>query len=532
MTVDSHSWTMVSMDDGTASLAALKRLQAKYTDCVLLAKNGERVPATRALLAACSPELERRLDSVAAGGTLSLPELQNGEQAEELVAFAAGGEMRNPDRAVEAARAFHITTLEAQAVRLGGRAAPSKDREDEDSTGNSANGSAKTTTSGGRGTRSHGPSERSASSDVGGGRSAAEQGRSSSSSLGSVAAAIPTFFAKLNSYFSGAQPGGPGGPDSSRSDDHSRSSSLGARRSAAPSTDGAGPTDSSVLSSVHTNSEQDHTDHPFYAPRPRALVLRYWAWQLVAFLIGVSCWCEAWDYNLERGGLFMDDVMIKRNLNVVDPVFDWDRLIRTDYWGLEMFDPQVGGRGRGWTTIRDLMFEGGTSSRESIFLHGMIPRRSSPAQVWTHKSFRPITVYSFRFDYQNFGFDSSAFHRHNIVLHALSSLLLGYLGFHVLRFTPFFSALLSYYMLTHPVHTESMLYIVGRGDPQCVALMIPGLLVYFRIFQFKPVFAEEELEESAGAGDEKKRHKENAKKKILRPPPRPPKFFPGFLCSI
>ena len=52
-------------------------------------------------------------------------------------------------------------------------------------------------------------------------------------------------------------------------------------------------------------------------------------------------WKKAWYYNLEQGGLFMDDVMIKRNHNVVDPQFDWDRLLRTDYWGLEMFDPQV-----------------------------------------------------------------------------------------------------------------------------------------------------------------------------------------------
>ena len=116
----------------------------------------------------------------------------------------------------------------------------------------------------------------------------------------------------------------------------------------------------------------------------------------------------------------MDDVMIKRNHNVVDPNFDWDRLIRTDYWGLEMFDPQV----------------------------------------WTHKSFRPITVYSFRFDYQNFGFDSYAFHRHNIILHALSGLLLGYVAHTILKVGPFFSAYMTHIFLTHPVHTESLLYIV------------------------------------------------------------------------
>ena len=118
----------------------------------------------------------------------------------------------------------------------------------------------------------------------------------------------------------------------------------------------------------------------------------------------------------------MDDVMIKRNMNVVDPNFDWDRFIRTDYWGLEMFDPQV----------------------------------------WTHKSFRPVTVYSFRFDYQTFSFDSTAFHRHNIILHGLAGILTGYCAFSILKMSPLFSAYLSYLFLSHPVHTESLLYMVGR----------------------------------------------------------------------
>ena len=165
--------------------------------------------------------------------------------------------------------------------------------------------------------------------------------------------------------------------------------------------------------------------------------------QSVAFVLGISCWYHGWFFNLERGGLFMDDVMIKRNMNVVDPQFDWDRLIRTDYWGLEMFDPQV----------------------------------------WTHKSFRPVTVYSFRFDYQTYSFDSSAFHRHNIILHGIAGLITGFCAWWILDLNYLFSGLLTYLFLAHPVHTESLLYIVGRADPQCYDFMCIAMLLYHALLE-------------------------------------------------
>ncbi len=106
-----------------------------------------------------------------------------------------------------------------------------------------------------------------------------------------------------------------------------------------------------------------------------------------------------------------------------------------------------------------------------------------PPQVWTHKSFRPITVYSFRFDYQNFGFDSHAFHRHNIILHGLSGLLLGYVAHSILKVSPFFSAYMSHIFLTHPVHTESLLYIVGRADPQCTMFVFLAVIAYDKMIR-------------------------------------------------
>ena len=47
------------------------------------------------------------------------------------------------------------------------------------------------------------------------------------------------------------------------------------------------------------------------------------------------------DFNMEEKGFFMDDAMIRRNGLVVDAQMDWPKLWRTDYWGLEMFDPNT-----------------------------------------------------------------------------------------------------------------------------------------------------------------------------------------------
>ena len=44
---------------------------------------------------------------------------------------------------------------------------------------------------------------------------------------------------------------------------------------------------------------------------------------------------------MEANGFFMDDAMIRRNSLVVDKQMDWPKLWRTDYWGLEMFDPDT-----------------------------------------------------------------------------------------------------------------------------------------------------------------------------------------------
>jgi len=133
----------------------------------------------------------------------------------------------------------------------------------------------------------------------------------------------------------------------------------------------------------------------------------------------------------------MDDAMIKKNANVFEEI-NWRRILRTDYWGLEMFE------------------EG----------------------QWTHKSFRPLTILSFRWNYWLHSFDSTGFHVTNLVLHVLASLLLGALGFTSLGLPSGWSMLLAALFFAHPVHTESVLYIVGRADLLCCVGVFVAVLLY------------------------------------------------------
>merc|ERR1740117_1176656 len=97
---------------------------------------------------------------------------------------------------------------------------------------------------------------------------------------------------------------------------------------------------------------------------------------------------------------------------------------------------------------------------------------------WTHKSFRPLAVLTFRLNYWLHTFESSGFHITNLALHALSSALLGLFGWMAIGLGIDWALLLVMLFFAHPVHTESVLYIVGRADLICLALVLLAGLVY------------------------------------------------------
>ena len=156
----------------------------------------------------------------------------------------------------------------------------------------------------------------------------------------------------------------------------------------------------------------------------------------VGILLGLrilAAWMPAIHCKMES--FFMDDSMIARNANVYAEL-DLRRLFRTDYWGLDMF-----------------------------------------AGTWTHKSFRPLTVLTFRWNYLLHGFNSAGFHITNLSIHLLCSGLLGVVGIFAGLTSPW-AVLLALLFFAHPVHTESVLYIVGRADLLCLLSILLATLVH------------------------------------------------------
>lgn len=170
--------------------------------------------------------------------------------------------------------------------------------------------------------------------------------------------------------------------------------------------------------------------------RPSHLVLLLFAAAVLG--ITLAAYYPVATFNMEAGGFFMDDAMIRRNQVVVDNAMDWRRLMRTDYWGLEMFD----------------------------------------ASTWTHKSFRPLTVLTFRWNYQLHGFNNAGFHVTNAVLHGICSLQLGFFAWRALQLSWSWSLILAALFALHPIHTESICYVVGRADIICAQVLLLALEVY------------------------------------------------------
>ena len=135
----------------------------------------------------------------------------------------------------------------------------------------------------------------------------------------------------------------------------------------------------------------------------------------------------------------MDDVVaIQKNADVVSPGWtDWYNFMRHDFWGLDMFSGE-----------------------------------------WTHKSFRPVTTFSYRINWSLSGIDTSAFHVTNIVLHAIVSGLIVIFCNKTLSLSLIDSVLSGLLFALHPVHTESVLYLVGRADILCALFMLIAIVIY------------------------------------------------------
>ncbi|XP_077392865.1 protein O-mannosyl-transferase TMTC4 isoform X1 [Festucalex cinctus] len=113
----------------------------------------------------------------------------------------------------------------------------------------------------------------------------------------------------------------------------------------------------------------------------------------------------------------------------------------------------------------------------------------------SHKSYRPLTVFTFRLNYMLAGgLHPVGFHVLNIALHAVISalmidvfaLLIGGLAYdertRILNRAPKTSMLAALFFAAHPVHTESVAGIVGRADLLCALFFQLSFLTYCKAF--------------------------------------------------
>eukprot|EP00123_Amoebidium_parasiticum_P005506 comp16682_c0_seq1/m.14922 comp16682_c0_seq1/g.14922 ORF comp16682_c0_seq1/g.14922 comp16682_c0_seq1/m.14922 type:complete len:248 (-) comp16682_c0_seq1:21-764(-) len=159
---------------------------------------------------------------------------------------------------------------------------------------------------------------------------------------------------------------------------------------------------------------------------------------LVVVLLGMALYANA-----IPGGFVYDDHEIKKSADVLG-TNPWSHMWFNDFWAESM------------------------SSKDS------------------HKSYRPLTVLTYRIDHMLWGLDPKPWHTVNMVLHGLvcgmlSMVVRDWLSFFPdcsdwLTFIPFVSGLL---FAAHPIHTEAVANLVGRAELLCAFFFLAALRSYF-----------------------------------------------------
>ena len=156
------------------------------------------------------------------------------------------------------------------------------------------------------------------------------------------------------------------------------------------------------------------------SPRPQIvsstlseLVFSQSLWSVVPFLLGSACYL-----NSLGGDLVHDDIFaIKENPDIL-PSTHLSKLFYNDFWGEPM------------------------------------------SSVVSHKSYRPLTVLTFRLNYLLHGLEPWGYHVFNLLLHGVATLLFGWFCRREVfgLKEPKFSMLAMLLFATHPVHTEAVSY--------------------------------------------------------------------------
>ncbi|XP_076445747.1 protein O-mannosyl-transferase TMTC3-like [Babylonia areolata] len=96
----------------------------------------------------------------------------------------------------------------------------------------------------------------------------------------------------------------------------------------------------------------------------------------------------------------------------------------------------------------------------------------------SHKSYRPLCVLTFRFNYMLSQLEPMSYHLVNVILHAVVCVLfMKVCGMFVKERTSFLAALL---FAVHPVHTEAVTGVVGRAESLSSIFFLAAFLTYSR----------------------------------------------------
>ena len=96
----------------------------------------------------------------------------------------------------------------------------------------------------------------------------------------------------------------------------------------------------------------------------------------------------------------------------------------------------------------------------------------------SHKSYRPVTVLSFRLNYLAGGLRPWGYHLVNVLLHCLACGLFGQLAGRLLGPADPAAWLAALLFAVHPVHTEAVAGVVGRADVGAAVLFLLSFSAY------------------------------------------------------
>eukprot|EP01038_Epipyxis_sp_PR26KG_P008513 gene8513-11508_t len=101
----------------------------------------------------------------------------------------------------------------------------------------------------------------------------------------------------------------------------------------------------------------------------------------------------------------------------------------------------------------------------------------------SHKSYRPLTVFSYRLNYLLFGYNTTSFHVVNVLLFASTAVMVYFIS---LQSTNLYGARISALIFTfHPIHVEAVASIVGRADLLSGFYYALSILFYTMALRFR-----------------------------------------------